>query len=629
MYAQHHPRPFSSHQPSAIEYDSNTRSFCGNMAEHLGQISKPWQSLYVNHILNNSSITICQGVLPSNNHNLYSKETSPPFDDNNLGILLHADNTIQCKSENANIQLFSKYALQLKTNLCETICTEKIDRIENNYALKSQSFNINTGVTNLKSFNGITMEAGNGRISFITNHIQQNAFDIHVQRGGFNLNTGSTINLNSNNNINVSCSGSLNLLTNQSTNNPTTNNQKQTIQIGNQTTNTIINGTVILKGQLLVNEQSDIQKYVSKIREVPNVLHFKTSFAEHQDQDEFDFGWIGGKAGMFYKHTNGTFHLAKQMGNYNACYFEDPEIYGDLYLKYLHTNYKVDSPCVETNQLITTNIQSIHNQLYLKAPTVTVQNVLKATSLTCETIHLIDDAQLFGNQLTMKDIKTQTFSSVSGHLHTELVIGETFFVNKSFANHIGTTFNLQYIQQAIEDHMQNKNLKFILTDTYHGNENVTLDGIGLELYLTGCSCFAKKMYMQFGYETETDTKQSITIQSLQFDHSQFCFTGNCYGQYIFRNVMFNQCEFQFENPNADIVFDHCQLMIQKEDGVPFHVSCMHHLTMKYCDVQCKELTDNLEFEFHSNEFQCFACDFSKISNSGWLKEQRGMIGCWF
>lgn len=539
-------------QVSPILY--NSHALYGNSVNDLGISEKPWKNIHTINLKNRLGLNIIQGN---------DTATDNTYRDNlNIVSIQNINNqSIFLSSTNGGITLNAKTGIYMESDAIKSICTNKIETINNEYAINSNKYLVVSNSYNIKSVGGITLDSGNNRLRFLSSCTNPQTVEINIPKGGFYLNSGFS-------GVNVTSGGDINLVTTSSNANVYLSHfgtNKQTIHVGNNLTDTVIYNKLVIKGKLVLADDAVTERYVSVRREVNNILELSTN---NETTLHFDFGIYGkyqnGNAGLFFRHSNGTFHLARKMGEYKSSYFNDPEVYGDLCLRTIQSFQKIQTPLTDTQCVITSMIQSPQSQLMIKSPNVVFQNAIKATNLLCQSVSV-------GESVTISDegyIKTETMdcdvlnaSNVSGNhmnmmmgvLQKELVVGDRFSLKRSHMNYIGEFHNLQKVMDALEQcHQQ---LVLLLTDSYMGNEeiiitqhpSITMRGLGG--YIKNCNFVIDNVM--------NDQELVFCIEDISLFNCNFYFKGDNKITCRFVGCRGKDIQYQIENTNLDLNITHC------------------------------------------------------------------------
>lgn len=206
-----------------------------------------------------------------------------------------------------------------------------------------------------------------------------------------------------------------------------------TIHLGNERSETIVENQLTVKGKLVLADTTAIEKRVSVIHELQNVIelgglrtHNTTpapaptprhsssndtdiagqnaaspptvpsntpssySSLSHPDACGYDFGVVAAqhnrKAGMVFDHTKQMFYFGTDLGLYQHHRFAPPNSYADVQARAFVAQQKLYAPFVDARAVKCRSVRSDSNQLSLQAPLVKCSEELVCSSFRSELV---------------------------------------------------------------------------------------------------------------------------------------------------------------------------------------------------------------------------------------------------
>lgn len=533
---------FMSLTNQPVLYDKKT--LCPNVVDSLGNHLKIWKNLFVNNIIN-TQINILQGEYA---HNVSNDTHGINIISNNT----HTDRSIFLHSVYGGITLDTKQKIVSSCDIFIQNAKSLLQTIENDINIMTTKYVLNTNFLNVKSNEGIHMDGGNGKIKFYNTFSNPNSFEINIPKGGINIFAHSPIYLNSNQSVNIG-GANCNL-----------------VNIGNNTGDVVIQNNLTVKGMLYMTESSCIEKYITTQKEIANLLEFDTNV---HSELQFDFalfgGYESGRAGLQFKHTDGSFHLAKQLGEYKNCQFLPPVEYADLFLQQIHAN-KVQATNLECQHLLVSQIQSPNSVMNIRIPNVVFQSNLRANQLFCNQLSINDSFTVDedGNVLCSKINNSQLHCNLINtnviEIENELMVKNKFKLVASHQNHIGQFQLLSTIAEAVmisEIH----NDRFILTDGYREeNENIT---ISCNFTLLGKGGVVRDSQIVINNQETI----KVLLEQITFVNCVFFIRGTSKLYVDFKQLHCEECVFYIDNRYAVVTFSHCDISFTSKSESDFFV----------------------------------------------------------
>lgn len=577
-----------SNQP--VLYDKKT--LCPNLVDSLGNQLKIWKNLYINNIIN-TQINILQGEFPTivgndaHGINLISNNT-------------HTDKSIFLHSVYGGITMETKQKI---TNTCDLLIHNAksfLQTIDNDINIMTSKYVLNTNLMNIKSNEGVQIDGGNGKIKFYNTFSNPNALEINIPKGGISMFAHSAIHLNSNQFINIG----------------TTN--CNLINLGTTTSDVVIHNNLTIKGTLHITDTTHIEKYITVKKEIANILEFDTNV---DSELHFDYalygGYQAGRAGLQFKHSDGTFHLAKQLGEYRNCQFLPPEEYADLYLHHLQA-MKLQSSTIECQQLLVSQLQSPNSALNIRIPTVVFQSSVRANQFFCQQLSVNDSftADEDGNVLCSKIHNSHLQSNlITTHLievENEVMIKNKFKLLASQQNQIGQYHILSTITDAILVSDINNN-RFLLSDGYkEENEQLT---ISTNFTLLGKGGIVKNSQIVINNQETI----KVLFEQITFVNCVFFIRGTTKAYIDMKYLHCEECVFYVDNRYAVVTFSHCDLSFTSKNESNFYmftISKLNTMRIRWSSIVSSCGMFSIDPTIRKRRVILYFCDiFSSINES--------------
>jgi hypothetical protein len=163
--------------------------------------------------------------------------------------------------------------------------------------------------------------------------------------------------------------------------------KKHTIHLGNDASETVVANQLTVRGKLVLNDDSVIEKHVTTVRELQNVVRL----ACHDAGDTaYDYGFVSAgphntQSGLVYDHQRDRFYFSTRLGAYANRRFALPQTYADVQARVFLAQQKVHAPFVEAS---TVQCRSVRHptELTLQAPRVQCAQRLASASVHADVV---------------------------------------------------------------------------------------------------------------------------------------------------------------------------------------------------------------------------------------------------
>lgn len=245
----------------------------------------------------------------------------------------------------------------------------------------------------------------------------------------------------------------------------TRGHKAHTIRLGNANTDTVVENQLTVKGKLVLADEAVVEKRVSVVHELQNVVELGGRSAP---DGAFDFALVGStpttkqiskqptpqqpphKRGLVYDHVRDLFYFASELGSYQHHRFALPKAYADVQARAYVAQHRVQAPFVDAHavQCRTVKCTGRDTVLTLQAPRVQCTQQLACASVQTE-LHKsvqLDTTSARTDTLHVKD------TTHTGTLHVAhgLTVGTGFHADKWFFNTVGAHGMHRTLQDYID-----------------------------------------------------------------------------------------------------------------------------------------------------------------------------------
>jgi hypothetical protein len=226
--------------------------------------------------------------------------------------------------------------------------------------------------------------------------------------------------------------------------------KKHTIVLGNSHSETIVENQLTVRGKLVLSDESVIEKHVSVVHELQNVVELACQTAS--STATFDYGLVAtqrdGKSGIIFDHVRNLFYFSTQLGTYQQNRFALPKEYADVQGRALIAQQKMKSPFVEAHSVQCRSIRcGKENLLTLQSPVVQCSQRLVCSSVESE---LSNTVRATTTTTTTQELDVAKRAKI-GHTHTNrLTICDTLFVDRWFFNTVGPNGRHRTLQDFLD-----------------------------------------------------------------------------------------------------------------------------------------------------------------------------------
>ena len=358
-------------------------------------------------------------------------------------------------------------------------------------------------------------------------------------------------------------------------------NKKHTIHLGNNVSETIVANQLTVRGKLVLNDDTVIERHVSKIRELQNVIKLA---CQDTPDNAFDYGFVasgpnGTQSGLIYDHQRDRFYFSTRLGIYQHKRFALPQSYADVQARAFLAQHKIHSPFIETSTIQCRTIRH-PTELALQAPRVHCTQRFACNALHADVLHASTHTKT--NSLSVEhEAAVNVLRADHIHISDEMTIGGkgALCVDRWLWNTVGIHGRYKTLQDFLDNDDQApdtdtrgkmSHVVFESTTTPH-NCNATLDR--QSVVLDG------RHSILTGILELTSDCESVLIVDARISHFTIVSAPEASGEttstssvdkrmkqvsIVLRNVHGHAKDWAFQLPEGRLTFEQCDIEFQNQ-----------------------------------------------------------------